>query len=234
MRNVRRVALVAATLLLGASCASPFEGFCSGAIAEAIDIASHLPDGMPVEDVFQSPGTPAYAIGNTGPAGGLVVELFPDGFALTPEYRPGLQSGGPCSPFAVGILVGQFYHEMLHHCASTTCGLPGGKNDPCNDKHSCLHLAIDFKVATQLCDKVHDALTANPPQTDLAAGMCAEIKRIRNRWNNSKGAAKAAACRAGGGACPFVGCMSQCGLSLPPAPSPSDPLNVIPSCPHCP
>jgi len=164
-----------------------------------------------------------------------------------------LRLDGLAGNVAIGALAGAIFHELLHKCYGPASSAM--ENGCWNEYRSCPHLAIDYAVHTALCQLAEQIIKDNCPDdpadcsdevTEQLVGICEEIKRLEEKWNNPDGAAIVSECRNNppcelptGTGCPTgnsLKCAADPSCSTPdPSPYPPDDgdNNVLGPCEAC-
>ena len=155
--------------------------------------------------------------------GSVVVTVYPSTF-ITQNPELGDPNVGLGDPYAEGLLCEVLGHELMHKCigiSEPSVGLDAGCE---GEYHSCQHLAIDNKITAQICSMV-EALVAqynNMPNgsarqalLNKIIGLCERHRRIEQKWNNEKWAARAKECCDGTASCAYT---VACEIDVPRPP----------------
>jgi hypothetical protein len=159
-----------------------------------------------------------------------MITLYPKTFlAFFPDLRlSGVDSLN--SDYAGGLIAAALLHELIHKCLgpAETPAL-----EECNNGFmSCMHLAIDNAVHDILCALACELKSSYESEQDPAAkekilqqllAVCAEIKRLEDKWNNSGGRERLKGCL-DMDPCPF-NFNPNCPAALPDLPPEVDPNN---------
>lgn len=109
---------------------------------------------------------------------------------------PDVRVSGPAGSYTLGVLIGLFHHELQHCCLGDTTMSSGGT------PNSCKHGAIEYSTHRSLCQQICELVAryqADPTVAlhDYIHGLCAEARRLEEKWNTPAGAAKMLKCLRG-------------------------------------